>query len=125
MRAEGRRDRAEAERQGRRAERLAAFYLQLKGYRLLARRFKAAGGEIDLAARRGDVLVFAEVKARADLDAGVLAVTPSSRRRVEAAGRAFIASRPHLAPLGVRYDIMAVSGVRIRHLRDAWREGER
>jgi putative endonuclease len=110
-----------SEREGRRAERLASLFLQVKGYRVLARRFQAAGGEIDIAARRGDVLVFAEVKARSEFDAAILAVTPPARRRIEAAGRSFIASRPHLAPLGVRYDIIAVSGLRLRHLRDAWR----
>lgn len=115
------RNRAAAERQGRRAEWLASLYLRLKGYRVLARRFKAAGGEIDIAARRGDVLVLVEVKARADLDDAIFAVTASAKRRIEAAGRSFMASRPHLASLGVRYDIIAVSGVRLRHVRDAWR----
>jgi putative endonuclease len=118
------RKRAEAERRGRAAERLAAFMLALKGYRILARRFCAAGGEIDIAARRRDVLVFAEVKARADVDDAIRAVGARTRRRIEAAGRAFIAARPRLAALGVRYDIIAVSGFSIRHLEGVWREGE-
>lgn len=116
------RDRAKAERHGRRAEWFAGIFLQLKGYRVLARRFKAGGGEIDIAARQGDVLVFAEVKTRAVFNDAVLAVTGPARRRIESAGKSFIASRPHLAPLGVRYDIIAVRGLEIRHFRDAWRE---
>lgn len=115
------RDRAAAERQGRRVEWLASLFLQIKGYRVLARRFKAAGGEIDIAARQRDLLVFAEVKTRATLDDAIFAVTPQARKRIEAAGRSFIASRPHLASLGVRYDIIAVSGARLRHVEDAWR----
>jgi putative endonuclease len=115
-------NRAAAERGGRRAERLAALLLTLKGFRILAMRFKAGGGEIDIAARRGGLLVFAEVKARSDLDEAVLAVTSGGRRRIEAAGRSFFAARPHLARLGLRYDIIAVSGLRVRHLPDAWRE---
>ncbi|NWG70546.1 MAG: YraN family protein [Parvularculaceae bacterium] len=114
-------DRTASERQGRRAEWLAAAFLQMKGYRVLARRFKAAGGEIDIAARRGSVLVFAEVKTRARLDDAIFAVTPAARRRIETAGRAFLASRPHLADLGVRYDIIAFGGAKVRHIRDAWR----
>jgi len=117
----GRDRRAAAERNGRRAERFAALLLALKGFRILARRFKASGGEIDIAARRGNLLVLAEVKTRADLDAAVLALTPAGRRRIEAAGQAFIARRPHLARLALRYDIIAVAGLKVRHLPDAWR----
>ena len=61
------------EAKGRRAEWLAALWLGLKGYRLLARRVQASGGEIDLVMRRGDQLVFVEVKARATLDSGLAA----------------------------------------------------
>ena len=119
------RDRATAERRGRTAERLAAFFLALKGYRILAQRFAAAGGEIDIAADPHTVFaVFAEVKARADPDDAVRAVGARTRRRIEAAGRAFISAHPRLARLGIRYDIIAVSGFTIRHLKGVWREGE-
>jgi putative endonuclease len=70
------RDRSAAEQRGRRAEILALLFLSLKGYRILARRFRAAGGEIDIVARRGDLLIFAEVKARATIDAALGAVPP-------------------------------------------------
>jgi putative endonuclease len=56
-------------RQGLRAETIAALFLRLKGYRILARRFTSPVGEIDLVARRGTSLVFVEVKARPTLDA--------------------------------------------------------
>jgi len=51
---------------GLRAETLAAWYLRFKGYRILAMRYKTRVGEIDLIARRGRSLVFAEVKWRPD-----------------------------------------------------------
>lgn len=117
--------RTRAERAGRRWEGLAALFLSVKRYRILARRFEAPGGEIDLVARKGDALVFVEVKARRDIDDAVFAVTPKARRRIESAARAFMARNPHYATFGVRYDIIAASGLRMRHLRDAWREGER
>ena len=117
--------RQNAERLGRRAEWLAAFILIMKGFSIVERRFKAAGGEVDIAARRGSLLVLVEVKARASLDEAVFAVTPKTRRRIEAAGRALLARRPRLAECALRYDIIAVSGWRVRHLADAWRESDR
>ena len=57
--------RRHAERSGRRAERLAAWWLRLKGWRILAIRARTPVGEVDLVARRGRVLAFIEVKARA------------------------------------------------------------
>ncbi len=60
-----------AEARGRRAENVAALYLRLKGYRILARRAKLFCGEIDLIARRSDTLAFIEVKYRRDHGAGL------------------------------------------------------
>ncbi len=117
--------RAEAEKGGRRAEFLAALFLQLRGFSILARRYRSPAGEIDIAARRGDLLVLAEVKARGAFDDAVLAVTPRARKRIEAAGRMFLARRRGLEDCAVRYDIIAVSGWRIRHLPDAWRGSDR
>lgn len=53
-----------AERSGRRGEMLAAWFLRLKGWRIVARRLRTARGEIDLVARRGRVVAFVEVKWR-------------------------------------------------------------
>lgn len=114
--------RAAAERHGRRAETLASLYLGCRGFQIVARRFKAAGGEIDLVARRGGLLVLAEVKARPTLDDAVFSVTARTCRRIEAAGRIFVSRHPGLAELARRYDIIAVAGWRVRHIPDAWRE---
>ena len=80
--------RAEREARGRRGETLAAWYLRLKGWRILARRVKTPRGEIDLIARRGAVVAFIEVKWRAtaaDLDH---AIDAYRLRRVLAAAEA-------------------------------------
>ena len=58
-------NRQEAERRGRGAETLACWYLRLKGWRILARRARVPGGEVEIIARRGRPLAFVEVKARA------------------------------------------------------------
>lgn len=87
------------------AEWLAAVYLRCKGYRILARRFSAAGGEIDLVVRRGKTLVFVEVKARAALDAARTSITPAKLQRIERAARAFLA-RLEKMPETVRLDAL-------------------
>ena len=113
--------RAQAEQWGRRAEAWAAWLLRLKGYRILARRFKTPVGEIDLAARRGGVLAVVEIKARPDLADGMAAVTPAARRRIARATDAFLAyyGRP---PRTVRFDVIVVRPWRLpRHIPDAWR----
>jgi putative endonuclease len=97
------------ERRGRWAESLALASLRLKGYRLLARRFKSGPGEVDLIMRRGEVTAFIEVKVRADADRAVEAVTDFQARRIAAAARLWMAKDPK-AVLGVcRFDIVAVS----------------
>ncbi len=66
--------RSAAEARGRRAETLAAWYLRAKGWRILAKRARIAGGEVDLIARRGKMVAFVEVKWRdraADLDQAI------------------------------------------------------
>lgn len=70
---------------GHSAERLAAFALMLKGFRIVARRYRTRLGEIDLIARRGNLVLIVEVKARTSVEAAQLAVTPQAMRRIEAA----------------------------------------
>ncbi|MEO0399041.1 MAG: YraN family protein [Pseudomonadota bacterium] len=113
-----------AERKGRIAEWVAAMRYALGGTRILARRFRAYGGEADIIAFKNDVLIIVEVKRRATIDAAIEAVTPSARRRIERAGAAFRASRPAYAECGVRYDIAALAPRRLVLVKDAWRDGE-
>ncbi len=80
--------RAEREAQGRRGEVLAAWYLRLTGWRILARRVKTPRGEIDLIARRGRVVAFVEVKWRRTGAELADAIDPWRLRRVVAAAEA-------------------------------------
>ncbi len=114
--------RADGDRRGRAAERLAAWSLRLRGYRILARRFACPAGEIDLVVRRGDLLAFVEVKRRPSLDAGAEALRPAQRRRIARAAEAFLGQRPALAGLRLRFDLVLIAPWRLpRHLSDAWR----
>lgn len=109
-----------AEERGRRAERLAALWLQLKGWRILARRARVTAGEIDIVARRGRTLAFVEVKARASVEAAGLSVDAYRLRRVAAAAEQLA---PRFARAGdmMRIDVMLiVPGKLPRHLSDVW-----
>ena len=117
-----RRDRREAERRGRWAETLSLWSLRLRGYRILARGFRTDVGEIDILARRGEILAVIEVKARADSISAGDALMPRQRRRIERALLYFLAQRPELRELALRFDLMLVTPRRLpRHLADAWR----
>jgi putative endonuclease len=112
-----------AQRRGHFAELLCLWHLRLRGYRVLARRFRVPSGEIDLIARRGQVLAAIEVKARASFAAAGESVSARQRRRVARALDHFLAMRPELAGLALRFDVMLVAPGRLpRHLTDAWRE---
>ena len=78
-------NRQEAERRGRGAETLACWYLRLKGWRILARRARVVGGEVDIVARRGRTLAFVEVKARSTEHAAAFALDDWRLRRVAVA----------------------------------------
>jgi putative endonuclease len=114
--------RARAERWGVRAERLAALWLRIAGWRVLERRYRVPVGEIDLIACRGRSLAFIEVKARADHAAALDAVGPHKRRRVERAAAAFLSAHPEWRTVSPRFDVMVLGPWRLpRHLKDAWR----
>ena len=114
--------RRRAHRFGLRAESIAALLLRLKGYHVLARRFAAAGGEIDLIVRRGATIAFVEVKARDDLDAAMEAITEAKRRRIGRAARIWLARNPWAAALNLRGDAVFVAPRRLpRHLAAAYR----
>jgi putative endonuclease len=124
MRAAGRQlsDRQRAQRRGAFAELLCRWHLRLHGWRIVASDWRCPSGEIDILARRGGVLAIIEVKSRRDLASAALSVLPRQRRRIARAASAFLAMRPDLAELALRFDVMLVAPPRPpRHLPDAWR----
>lgn len=100
--------------EGRRGEAAARRHLLRRGWTILAERHRAAGGELDLVAARGDVVAFCEVKARGDQRALAEPMTAAQRRRMRGAAEAFLASRPQLAGRMVRLDLMTVRLGRLR-----------
>ena len=118
-----RRERHAAQIHGLRAETWAVWRLRLAGYRVVARNFRGPGGEIDLIVRRGRVLAFVEVKARDTYADAAEAIRPHQQARIRDAALAFLARRPELAGLTLRFDAVLVTPRALpRHLRDAWRD---
>ena len=75
---------------GHRAEWIALLFLMMKGYRPLARRYAASGGEIDLIVMRRDIIAFVEVKARGLMEDALFAITARKRQRFSRAARAWL-----------------------------------
>ena len=123
--AHARRQRQRARRRGNLAEFLCRCHLRLRLWRIVARDWRCPAGEIDIVARRGKVLAFIEVKARGTAADALSAIAPRQRRRIARAASAFLLTRPELAALTVRFDVMLVAKLRPpRHLRGAWRADE-
>lgn len=118
-------DRRAAWSRGRGAETLAAWLLRAKGYRIVARAVRTPVGEVDLIARRGGVLAMVEVKARASQREAAEAIGPRQQYRIARAAEAFLARRPDLAALDVRFDALLLAPWRRpRHIMDAWRDAD-
>lgn len=114
--------RREREAWGRWAETLAAWSLRLRGYRVVARRFRTPVGEIDLVVRRGRLLAFVEVKARANALEALTALGPRQRQRTARAAELFLLRHPDHAGCTFRFDLVWVRPWHLpRHLMDAWR----
>jgi len=122
MRLPQRRDRAAAERAGRRAETIAAWWLRLHGWSILAMRARVRGGEVDIVARRGRMIAFVEVKARSSGFAAELALDPYRLRRVFAAA-AVLFERWRRPGDDMRVDAMLIVPRRWpRHVVNLWRD---
>jgi len=109
-----------AEEAGRRGERLAAWWLRLRGWQILDRRVRTPVGEVDLIARRGTLVAFVEVKTRrnpAELDAAI------DERRLARVAAAAEVLMPRYATAGedIRVDVILLApGTRPRHIENAW-----
>jgi len=111
--------RAEREARGRRGEALAAWYLRLKGWRIVAKRVKTPRGEIDLIARRGKVVAFVEVKWRASAPELDHSIDAYRLRRVLAAAEA-VGHRYAKAGDEQRIDVILLAPGRFpRHMANA------
>ena len=104
------------------AERRAARWYRLRGWRILGENVWAAGNELDLIVRRGRTLRFVEVKEKRGSRFGdpLEMVTAEKRRRLRRAAESWLGSRPELARLSVGFDVIAVRGGRVQRVPQAF-----
>ena len=113
--------RRKAYRLGFLAEWIAAGFLLMKGYRILALRYSAHSGEIDIIAMRRDVVAFVEVKARAHREAGLMAISQEKQRRFARAVHHWVGRNPWSMNRTLRCDAVIVLPMRLPyHLEDAF-----
>jgi len=104
------------------AEKFCCLALRLKGYRLLAVRYKTPFGEIDIIAARGRTVAAIEVKARATREAAVESISQKQRARIARALQDFAMRKPSYADAELRFDVMLVAPRQWPlHIKNAWR----
>ena len=100
--------RAKAHKRGHRGETFAALALRLKGWRIVARRYRTPLGEIDLIARRGTLIAMVEVKARTSFRDCMDSVTPAAQKRIMGSADLWLSRQKDGHNLSIRFDIIAV-----------------
>ncbi|VAW20510.1 hypothetical protein MNBD_ALPHA12-693 [hydrothermal vent metagenome] len=113
--------RKRAEKRGRSAETIALWFLRAQLFSILERRFKTPGGEIDIIARRGQMIVFVEVKMRKSGKLEYQALAGVNQRRILNAARFFLANNPSMADKILRFDVIFLAPWSWpRHVRNAF-----
>jgi putative endonuclease len=113
---------ADRRRLGADAEQRAAQLLRAAGFEVLMQNYRWRGGELDLVARRGALLVIAEVRLRSSLRFGGAAasITAAKRQRLRRTAQHLLARHPQLAHLQVRFDALLAAGA---HAPLEWLQG--
>ena len=112
--------RRKAERRGRIGESVAALWLNLQGWSIVARRLRTPVGEVDLVARRGRTTLFVEVKTRATRADRDWAIDHYRLSRVAAAAQ-MLAARYAKPGDDLRIDVILLAPWSLpRHIRNAW-----
>ncbi len=103
------------------AERLSALMLVLKGYKICKMRYKTYVGEVDIVAKRGNVMVFCEVKYRPDYEQGVNAILPTAQKRIQRTAQIYMSQESVPETMDMRFDVIIISPpFSIKHLTNAW-----
>jgi putative endonuclease len=113
--------RVRAYRRGVFAEALAAALLRLKGYAIVARRYKTPVGEIDLVALKGKRLAFVEVKRRKTAEDAAWTLPAKQRLRIVRAAQYWLAGHPDFAGHDIAFDVVLAAPWRLpRYVENAF-----
>ncbi|MBL4589202.1 MAG: YraN family protein [Alphaproteobacteria bacterium] len=103
------------------AERIAIIFLMLKGYKILKNRYKTPVGEVDVVAKKRNVLVFVEVKRRPNYEQGILSISSVSQKRIMRAAEHYLMMEKLGNSIDMRFDAIIISPpFSIKHLVHAW-----
>lgn len=110
-------------RHGVTSEILCMAWLMVKGYRILAWRFRTISGEVDIVAQKSKMIAFVEVKARATQISGMEAISAASQKRISSAAADYIQRKANRAKFSFRFDLMiVVPGRWPVHIPNAWQD---
>jgi len=113
--------RKKAQFRGRMAEYIATLYLRMKFFSILKKNFKTPVGEIDIIAKRADLLIFVEVKMRSSKHGMAEALEAVNQRRIIRAAKYFLARNPQMADKNLRFDVIFLKPLAFPvHLRGAF-----
>ena len=109
---------------GRDGELRAAAYLRAGGYRILERNYRTPFGEIDIVAKDGEVIVFAEVKTRIDEDFGLPHEAVHRRKREKMKKVALSYLKRFKTEVPARFDVLSIrvkdGSAAVEHIKDAF-----
>lgn len=109
-------------KKGRWSEKRAIVILRVKGYKILAERFKTPVGEIDVIASKRKQLVFIEVKKRPSLSEALHSLSLFQRKRIIQAAKMYLSKHPQWVTREIRFDVIAFWPWGWRHLQNSWNE---
>lgn len=92
------------------AEDIIARHFKNNGHVIAAQRWRGKHGEIDLIVKKGNALVFVEVKQSKDFDTALSHVTPAQVRRLYATGEEYLGTLENSSLIDVRFDVALVDG---------------
>ena len=110
---------------GKLAEFLACGLLKTKGYKIVARNYKTGkgthAGEIDIIAKKDNLLVFVEVKKRKTLENAAYAISETQKSRIKKGAEAFLALNPQFENYDMRFDAILIAfPLDFQHIENAW-----
>jgi len=96
-------------KKGQLGEERASRYLRHRGFTILERNIRLGRGELDIVAKRDDLIVFVEVKAHHSREASLLAMHPDKCSRLQSAAETWLSRHANLAQCQCRFDLIILT----------------